>query len=125
MENTRATPKSHHEAINAIDRHGKAAMKPLDAVEEFSRQIARAVDVSIMGFLNRVVGPNWKTDNLEIEQAWPSGFQNEPRSCYYIRYAGRRIGRIRYLTASDGKKIIGNVCVELLEEDRKCQISGN
>ena len=115
MEFTGAAVKTHQEAVKAPERFENQQSRTIDIVQDFTSQLSRAVDVSIIDILNNMVGPSWEMSRISVD-VYSDERTTEPYELYYICYDGRRIGKISSSITSNGMKIIGNVSIEFLEE---------
>ena len=109
MEIPRVTIKSHHEAINRL-----GGMDMFSPLEEFSQQIARATDVAIMSYLDKMIGTGWELERVTMELL-PNNDPTKQGTRYQVSYDNKPVGIIRNTVVVQGNKAIGNLYVEMME----------
>ncbi len=109
MEITPIPIKSRHEPITQPE-----SMEVFDLVRSFTDQLSRAIDTSIICFLNDAIGGDWKYEDVVLEKIPDS--PDIPGMASFILYQGKPVGRIRHTVNSEGQKITGDICIEIIEE---------
>lgn len=110
MEFPRVEIKTQEEAIRQY-----GGMEMFAQIEEFARQIGRAVDTAIIELLDSQVGKDCRLEDVSMVLS-PVNDSTHNGSRYGILYKDRHIGTIRNTVAVQGNKAIGNIYVELTEE---------
>lgn len=109
MEITPIPIKSRHEPITQSE-----SMEVFDLVRSFTDQLSRAIDTSIICFLNDAIGGDWKYEDVVLEKIPKS--PDIPEMASFILYQGKPVGRIRHTVNSEGQKITGDICIDIMEE---------
>lgn len=110
MEFPRVSTKRQNEAITQ-----SGGMEMFSPVEEFARQIARSTDVAITSCLDKLVGPGWELEKVEMERL-PNTDPTKAGTRYRVSYDGKTVGKIRSIIAVQENKAIGNLYVEMVED---------
>ena len=97
----------------AITQTGGMEMFP--PVEEFAQQVARSTDAAITSCLDKVVGPGWELEKVEMERL-PNTDPTKAGTRYRVSYDGKPVGKIRSIIAVQENKAIGNLYVEMVED---------
>lgn len=109
MEITPIPIKSRHEPITQSE-----SMEVFDLVRSFTDQLSRAIDTSIICFLNDAIGGDWKYEDVVLEKIPES--PDIPGMASFSLYQGKPVGRIRHTVHSEKQKITGDICIEIMEE---------
>jgi len=92
----------------------KKSLEVFDAVRETTDQLSRAIDTSIICFLNDVIGGDWRYENIVLEKIPES--PDIPGMACFILYQEKPVGRIRLTVNSEGQKITADIQIEIMEE---------
>ncbi len=109
MEITSTQIKSRHKSITQSE-----SMEVFDLVRMIADQLSRAIDTSIICFLNNVIGGDWRYEDVVLENI-PESLDVPVMACF-ILYQGKPVGRIRHTVHSEKQKITGDICIEIMEE---------
>lgn len=109
MEITPKSIKRCHEPITHSE-----SMEVFDLVRTVADQISRAIDTSIICFLNDVIGGDWRYEDVVLEKI-PEGPDIPGMECF-ILYQEKPVGKIRHTVSSEGQKITADIHIEIIEE---------
>lgn len=109
MEITPISIKGCHEPITQSE-----SMEVFDLVRMIADQLSRAIDTSIICFLNDVIGGDWRYEDVVLKNIPES--PDVPVMACFILYRGKAVGRIRHTVHSEKQKITGDICIEIMEE---------
>jgi len=110
MEFPHITIEKQEEAIRHLE-----STEMFSPIEEFNRQIIRAVDTAIIELLDRQEGKDWRSEDVRMILT-PIYDTTQTGNKYEVLYKDRYIGAIRTNVAVQGYKTIGNIYIELKEE---------
>ncbi len=109
MEITPTSIKGCHEPITQSE-----SMEVFDLVRMVADQLSRAIDTSIICFLNDVIGGDWRYEDVVLEKIPES--PDIPGMACFILYQEKPVGRIRHTVNSEGQKITADIHIEIMEE---------
>ena len=67
-----------------------------------------------MEVFDLVIGGDWRYEDVVLEKMPES--PDIPGMACFILYLGKPVGRIRHTVNSEGQKITGDICIEIMEE---------